>query len=280
MKTIVCSFLAVSVVAAVIVVVAVLFIPANVPAWEPSYSATGDAVKEVAKALSTAPDYLAQPTKFALYHWQTLIAGVLAFIAGLSAFAAAAVGATALRDQTNVMARATTEAAETQANALVRQAEEATASVKMQIDDEAQRYAREVSIRRRALFRALLANANIIKRHNKGCVIALDSDEIYDFEASRFRNYIVPTIPPSYPVNWEDYSFSEESVTEKSFDVILEIDTAKRTLDGYFSSVSSDAKISRSFGGAIKKVFNSIDEKCDALISEICEKMDKNPIGS
>ncbi|SMH30602.1 hypothetical protein [Azospirillum agricola] len=70
--------------------------------WFPTYATDASAdAKEIAAALSTPPTHLVQPMKYALYHWQTLIAGVLAFFGGLSALAAAYVGALELRSQTN-----------------------------------------------------------------------------------------------------------------------------------------------------------------------------------
>ncbi|MBK3797889.1 hypothetical protein GAY33_01295 [Azospirillum brasilense] len=68
--------------------------------------------REIATALSTPPSHLADPFWKRLYHWQTLVAGVLAFIGGLAAVGAAFIGAQALKDQTNKMVAASNNAAE------------------------------------------------------------------------------------------------------------------------------------------------------------------------
>ena len=70
--------------------VAVLHIPAEIPGWlaEYPFDASADA-REMAAALSTPPTHLRQPLQYALYHWQTLIAGALAYLGGMAAIAGA-----------------------------------------------------------------------------------------------------------------------------------------------------------------------------------------------
>ncbi|MGY0779849.1 hypothetical protein ACW7BC_18320 [Azospirillum argentinense] len=100
-----------------LVTVLVLSIPADVPGWLATYpiDASADS-REIAAALSTPPTHLQRPLSYALYHWQTLIAGVLAFVGGITAFGAAFVGAHALREQTERQINFEKERVENDAN--------------------------------------------------------------------------------------------------------------------------------------------------------------------
>lgn len=164
MKKIILSLSAVAVGGLLVVLAAVLFIPADVKDWKPTYPqgvsvgardvASVDA-REIAAALSTPPTHLAQPMKYALYHWQSLIAGVLAFFGGIAAFGAAFIGSQALRHQTDEMVKATREAAEKQADAVRRQAEENTTAVQAQILATEKHIAEEEERRRRNVAAAI-----------------------------------------------------------------------------------------------------------------------------
>nr|WP_295827958.1 hypothetical protein [uncultured Azospirillum sp.] len=79
----------------------IYFFQTDVPTWLPAHpiESSNDA-REIAEALSTPPTHLMNIMRFSLYHWQTLIAGLLAFFGGLGALAAAYIGAQALKEQT------------------------------------------------------------------------------------------------------------------------------------------------------------------------------------
>ncbi|WP_143272017.1 hypothetical protein [Azospirillum brasilense] len=113
MKKVIALVVSIAVISVLVLTFLVVLIPAKVGGWVATYPVDAGAdAREIAAALSTPPTHLAQPMQFALYHWQTLIAGVLAFWGGLAAFLAAFVGAQALREQTNRMAHVTREAAQ------------------------------------------------------------------------------------------------------------------------------------------------------------------------
>ncbi|GAA4247487.1 hypothetical protein GBZ26_08240 [Azospirillum formosense] len=176
-------FGAIATVATVLVVTVglIYMFPAEVPQWSATFpkEASPDA-REIAAAISTPPTHMLRPMRFALYHWQTLIAGVLAFLGGAGAFAAAFVGAQALREQTATNAKLVREQYDLQISKEAREKEEEIAQLARTLHAEIDHIVKLVELgRAHKKLRGI--------RH-------MDAGEIKKFLDNTFEDRVVPEV--------------------------------------------------------------------------------------
>ncbi|WP_137106073.1 hypothetical protein [Azospirillum argentinense] len=143
--------------------------------------------REVASALATPPAHLHDPFWQRLYHWQSLIAGLLAFAGGLGALGAAFVGANAIREQTRETAQATRDAAEQQVKAMRCQSADALDAVQKQIKAEHQKAEAERDFKKKENNRLHCNAAQAMSAELDSLVDIIDKFEMIKF----YRN------PPS-----------------------------------------------------------------------------------